>query len=290
MRGWQSITANDTMGDPTEQRGRHWVNVPQLTVMPSLSVPVGGSPIGTGRQPVLPIRVQSGDFCVTPPLPGTSEILYRGWMLSADEYGRLVAGVSGAGARLAIDRAAYFASHHLPQWYPLLADLTPETRIYPLNCDLEAELRALGWPGFFIKDYVKSLKTSTGSLITKPEQVGAVVAAMRRFRGVIEGGFCVRRIENFLPDTERRYFVLDGTPHAPTGDVPPIVHECARRLRNRFYSVDVVQRADGQQRIVEVGDGQVSDLVGWTPERFAAMLANHVNKHYPASPSASCDT
>jgi hypothetical protein len=45
-----------------------------------------------------------------------------------------------------------------------------------------------------------------------------------------------------------------------------------RRLRNRFYSVDVVKRADGQHRIVEVGDGQVSDLVGWTPDRFANIL------------------
>jgi hypothetical protein len=98
---------------------------------------------------------------------------------------------------------------------------------------------------------------------------------MRRFRGVIEGGFCVRRVESFLPDTERRYFVLDGVPHAPTSNAPPIVHECAKRLRSRFYSVDVVQRADGQLRIVEIGDGQVSDLVGWTPERFASILAQH---------------
>ena len=218
---------------------------------------------------------QSGDFRVFPALPSTTDILYRGWMLSTEEYDRLIAGVSGVGARLAVDRAAYIASHHLPQWYASLADLTPETRIYRPDCDLEAELRALSWPEFFIKDYVKSLKTSVGSRITKPEQVGAVVADMRRFRGVIEGGFCVRRIESFLSDTERRYFVLDSVPHAPTGDAPPIVHECAKRLRGRFYSVDVVQRADGRLRIVEVGDGQVSDLVGWTPDRFASILAEH---------------
>jgi hypothetical protein len=219
---------------------------------------------------------QSGNFRAFPPLPSASDILYRGWMLSADEYERLVAGVSAVGSRLAVDRAAYLSSHHLPQWYASVADLTPETRIYPLDCDLKAELRALNWPEFFIKDYVKSLKTSVGSRITEPEQVGALVADMRRFRGVIEGGFCVRRIESFLPDTEQRYFVLDGVPHAPTDDVPSIVHECAKRHRRaRFYSVDVVQRADRQLRVVEVGDGQVSDLVGWTPDRFASILAEH---------------
>ncbi len=157
----------------------------------------------------------------------------------------------------------------------MLSDLTPETRVYPSDCDLEAELRALDWPEYFIKDYVKSLKTSVGSRISKPEHVAAVVSDMRRFRGIIEGGFCVRRVENFLPDTERRYFVLDGVPHAASGDAPPIVHECAKRLRSRFYSVDVVQRTDGELRIVEVGDGQVSDLVGWTPEQFVIVLARH---------------
>ena len=162
--------------------------------------------------------------------------------------------------------------------YPLLVDLTPETRIYPADCDLEAELRALGWSEFFIKDYVKSLKTSVGSRISKPEQVAAVVADMHRFRGVIEGGFCVRRVESFLPDTERRYFVLDGVPHAATGEVPAIVHECAKRLRSRFYSVDVVRRADGQPRIVEVGDGQVSDLAGWSPNQFASILGKHFQR------------
>src|SRR5207249_952644 len=144
----------------------------------------------------------------------------------------------------------------------------PETRVYPADCDLKLELQNLNWPEYFIKDYVKSLKTSLGSRISKPEQVAAVVTEMRQFRDVIEGGFCVRRVEAFLPQSERRYFVLNGVPHANSGDVPPIMRECAKRLNGHFYSVDVVQRRDAQLRIVEVGDGQVSDLVGWSPEQF----------------------
>jgi hypothetical protein len=226
---------------------------------------------------------QGGDFRASPPLPGDTEILYRGWMLSGAEYGAFGSALSRAGARAAVDLQAYLGSHHLPGWYASLADLTPETRIYPPDCDLESELRALNWSEFFIKDYVKSLKTSVGSRITRPEHVAAVVADMRRFRGVIEGGFCVRRVETFLPDTEQRYFVLDGVPHAATGEVPLIVHECVKRLRSRFYSVDVVRRTDGQFRVVEVGDGQVSDLVGWTPERFARILGEHFQHETQAS-------
>lgn len=216
---------------------------------------------------------QGGEFRANPSIPSGASVLYRGWMLSAQEYESLVDAIVRADASPVTSAEAYLACHHLPNWYPRISDLTPETRIFPPECDLEAELRALAWPEYFIKDYVKSLKTSVGSRISKPEQIAAVVADMKRFRGVIEGGFCVRRVENFLPDSERRYFIVDGVPHSPVGDVPTIVHDCAKRLSSRFYSIDVVQRTDSQLRVVEVGDGQVSDLVGWMPEEFAKMLA-----------------
>lgn len=216
-----------------------------------------------------------GAFRAFPPLPSDTETLYRGWMMSATDYEAFVLAITRVGARPAIDLRSYLGSHHLPRWYPSLTDFTPETRVYPPDCDLEAELRRVGWSEFFIKDYVKSLKTSVGSRITKPEQAAVVASEMRRFRGVVEGGFCVRRVENFMPDTERRFFVIDGAPYSEAGEVPPIVQECVRRHQSRFYSVDVVQRTDGQFRLVEVGDGQVSDLVGWTPNRFAAVLADH---------------
>ena len=218
---------------------------------------------------------QAGEFRATPALPTGAEVLYRGWMMSTSEYESLVSNLAQAEARPVTPLESYLASHHLPNWYSRISDLTPETRVFSPDDDLETELRALAWPEFFIKDYVKSLKTSVGSRISRPEEVAAVVADMKRFRGVIEGGFCIRRVESFLPETERRYFILDGVPHASTGDVPPIVRECVKRLGSRFYSVDVIQRTDDQFRIVEVGDGQVSDLVGWTPEAFARILAEH---------------
>ena len=184
----------------------------------------------------------------------------------------------GTGAQPLTDATTYLSTHHLPNWYPALAEFTPETRIFPVTADLVAELHALDWPAYFIKDYVKSLKTSIGSLISIPEQAATVSAEMRRFRGTIEGGFCVRRVERFLPDTEQRYFVLDSVPHPASGAVPSIVSECVARIRSRFFSVDVVQRIDGVLRIVEIGDGQVSDLVGWTPEQFVSIFDPAVNR------------
>lgn len=50
-----------------------------------------------------------------------------------------------------------------------------------------------------------------------------------------------------------------------------MVVECARRIKSHFFSVDVAMRSDGRLRVVEIGDGQVSDLVGWEPGRFAEL-------------------
>ena len=207
-------------------------------------------------------------------VPAGAAVVYRGWMMNATENVRLASAIRSASGTPFTPPAMYLATHHLPNWYPLIAELTPETRVLPVTADLESELRALGWEAFFLKDYVKSLKTSRGSIIRDPSEVGTVVAEMREFRGEIEGGLCVRRVEPFIPETERRYFVLDGKPFSATGEpVPDLVEVVARRIPARFFSVDVVRRADGAMRVVEVGDGQVSDIVGWTAAAFAGMWA-----------------
>lgn len=205
-------------------------------------------------------------------LPSGSTVVYRGWMVTGDEYAALVRAVERCGAAPLTDPRAYLAAHHLPNWYPLLADLTPETRVFPEDADLAAELRALGWGAFFIKDYVKSLKTARGSVVRDPADAPAVVADLREYRGRIEGGVCVRRVEEFDPGSERRYFVLHGAGFdAAGGPVPDVVRACADRVPSPFFSVDVATRSDGVPRVVEVGDGQVSDLVGWTPGAFASL-------------------
>ena len=210
---------------------------------------------------------------LTPPISPEERVVYRGWMLAAEEYTALVEFVQSRGGIPWISPDTYLLAHHLPRWYPLLSDLTPETVVLSLEEDLPARLAALGWERFFVKDYVKSLKTSIGSLIDRPEDIGAVVAALESYRGQIEGGLCVRRFEPLRPETERRFFVLEGRVWAsdPTAEIPEPAMACAARIASPFFSVDVALREDGTARIVEIGDGQVSDLVGWSPERFAEM-------------------
>jgi hypothetical protein len=204
-------------------------------------------------------------------VPLGRQVVYRGWMLKSHESAALVATIEAHGATAFTSPREYLATHHLPNWYPLLADFTAETMTYPANADVAAGLRALGWDGYFLKDYVKSLKTGRGSIVRDPSEVSAVVAEMREYRGGLEGGLCVRRVEDFVPGSEKRYFVLHGVGYAATtGEpLPPIVGRVAERVPSKFYSVDVARRRDEADRVVEIGDGQVSDLVGWTPEAFA---------------------
>jgi hypothetical protein len=206
-------------------------------------------------------------------IPAAATVIYRGWMLNAEEYGRLASAVEEVGGTLFTSPREYLAAHHLPNWYPLIPDLTPETRVYPADADLGRESAALGWDGFFVKDYVKSLKTATGSLIRDPSEIERVVAEMREYRGEIEGGVCIRRVEDFLVETERRYFVIQGRAYTadPADPIPGVVAASAERIPSPFFSVDVVRRRDGVERVVEVGDVQVSNLVGWSAEAFAEV-------------------
>lgn len=200
-------------------------------------------------------------------------VVYRGWMLSPTEYQNFILSIEQVGGLTLSSIEQYLATHYLPNWYPLISDLTPETVVLSLDADWVSELKKLGWSKFFVKDYVKSLKTSIGSLIESPEAIQTVVSEMQKYRGTIEGGLCIRRVEDFLLETEQRYFVLQGKPYGVNAidEIPDIVFACARRIDSPFFSIDIIQRADGQLRIVEIGDGQVSDLVGWSIPRFVDM-------------------
>ena len=218
------------------------------------------------------------------PEPGAT-CVYRGWMLTPEEYGTLHRRVVSYGVEMLISPEQYLVAHWLPNWYPLLKQWTPETVIVPFDnnedVDLVGTCRNIGWEKFILKDYVKSLKTAGGSVATSPEQVPEIVDNMRKYRGTIEGGVCIRRWEEFLKRSEIRYFIINkrfyGMENLFDLRAMSILDRIKDIVPSPFYSVDIVQRDDGEFRIVEIEDGQVSDLVGWTPERFAAVWKEVAN-------------
>ncbi len=42
-------------------------------------------------------------------------------------------------------------------------------------------------------------------------------------------------------------------------------------IHSKFFCVDAVEGQDGVKGIVEIEDDQVSDLIGWSAERFAQL-------------------
>ncbi|MEL7226584.1 MAG: ATP-grasp domain-containing protein [Cyanobacteria bacterium J06576_12] len=72
--------------------------------------------------------------------------------------------------------------------------------------------------------------------------------------------------------TECRYFVVNGQVYGPNGDVPILVESVAAKIESPFYSVDVVQNAQGELRLVELGDGQVSSLKSSSIDWFIDAL------------------
>jgi hypothetical protein len=252
---------------------------PASTFSPKVTDEVFADEFAAAQAAELPVSIFSfedflgGTFRPRPAIQGGETVLYRGWMLTPTEYSRLFDAIAATGGTPVTDTAAYTLCHHLPRWYPLLKEFTAETMTFSEADDISAALAAHGWDGCFLKDYVKSLSTDGGSVVRNLETIPAVIAKMLKYRGQIEGALCARRLEDYDSSSERRYFVWRGQAHSDTGEVPHVVAEAASRVSSPFFSVDVARRDDGVLRVVELGDGQVSDRKHWDCREFIRMLS-----------------
>lgn len=218
-------------------------------------------------------------------------VVYRGWMLNTADYNTMRTLVEMQGGRMLTSLGQYLNTHHIPNWYPSVREFTAKTFIIDnmwLNhgCDVVAELKKLGWKKFFLKDFVKSLKTAGGSVVNTPEDAPRVMELMEKYRGTLEGGLVVREFEEGLHD-EHRWFVYNKGVwfhHAPSEKdskafvdmvdrSATMLHTIAERIDSPFFSVDVALNEAGEVRVVEIGDGQVSDLTdGWIPESLGRVI------------------
>ncbi|MDI1466247.1 ATP-grasp domain-containing protein [Catellatospora sp. KI3] len=231
----------------------------------------------------------------------SGEYWYRGWMVPADRYADLAAALAERGAGLRVAPADYRAAHELPGWYAHFAAATPDSVWLPRppgappSVDEAAALVAPLGPGpAVVKDYVKSRKHEWAEACFIPDLADTahahrVVARMVELQGdFLAGGVVVRRFEPFQRvggrAVEARVWWVDGRPvltgaHPDTPDVvgdPDLsaIEPLVRCFGPRFVTTDVALRDDGVWRIVEVGDGQVSDLPrGADPAAVLARLS-----------------
>lgn len=215
---------------------------------------------------------------------GLGAVWYRGWMLTADEYAALAAALKARGSALLTHPDDYRRAHELPGWHDTFAGLTPHSVWRPLPPggdpggagELAELVRPLSAGPGIVKDYVKSCKHEWDEACYVPDVHNAarlrdVAAKMIALRGdFLAGGLVVREFEEYVGAGEARVWWVDGEPvlvgpHPDSPDVEPVpdvagVAPAVRSLGCRFITTDLARRSDGRWRVVEVGDGQVSDL------------------------------
>ncbi|MFD7157702.1 ATP-grasp domain-containing protein [Kribbella sp. NPDC059898] len=224
-------------------------------------------------------------------VPPAEDAVYRGWMMTADEYDGFARALATRGVVLRTSPAAYRAAHELPGWYDAVRECTPEST-WTDGDDVPQVLAAaerLGAGPAVLRDYVKSMKHYWDEAAYVPEVADreGVERVARRFRELREdsfsGGYVLRRFEDFAGAEARTWWVggrcVVVTPHPdtpaelPEGLDPSALELLLGGVGTSFVAVDVVWRADGVLRVVEVGDGQVSDWPGtWDPAELVDCL------------------
>jgi hypothetical protein len=229
--------------------------------------------------------------------------LYRGWMLSPDQYAALHAALTERGLAPVTSPAAYRHTHWLPESYAAIERWTAPSAWLPvteLTVDRAVALaRTFGPRPLVVKDYVKSRKHEWAEACFIPDATdGAGVArVVTRFLELtgpeLQGGLVLRvflelelvgaHARSAMPlAREWRVFWCDGAPAltAPywpevAGAPPPVAEfaEAAARVASRFFTMDLARRRDGGWVIVELGDGQVAGLPeGAAPAAFLSAV------------------
>jgi hypothetical protein len=207
-----------------------------------------------------------------PKIQPDERVLYRGWMLDSSRYKTLITQIEREGGIPITSHDDYLRCHYLPGWYQQCSNFTAETYFFAVDKDLELKLAELGWERYFVKDFVKSNTAKLGSIANSPSEVRDIIEQIATYRGEIEGGIAIRRVENYRSDTERRYFIVNGIPYSSNEAIPTLVKDIAGIIDAPFYSVDVVENLAGELRLVELGDGQVSDKKNWSISKMVEVV------------------
>jgi len=201
-------------------------------------------------------------------------------MIPTGDYAALDAALGERGSALLTSPERYRAAHELPGWYECFRELTPRT----------VEDPALLAPGAaIVKDWVKSRKHEWNEACFVPDTADAahMAAVVRTFverQGRDLQGTVVYREFEDLTGAEVRVWWVHGLPvlvtaHPDSPETRPpslrldAVGVAVAALASEFCTTDVALRRDGVWRVVEVGDGQVSDLPrGVAPEDLLGPL------------------
>ncbi|MFC0626805.1 ATP-grasp domain-containing protein [Kribbella deserti] len=216
-------------------------------------------------------------------VPSSEDAVYRGWMMTSGQYDGMARALATRGTTLRTSSEDYRQAHELPGWYDALAGVTPLSAWGPPE-DLDALCDRLGDGPAVLRDYVKSMKHYWHEAAYIPDLADrpAVRRVVSRFLELRDdsfaGGLVLRQFEAFAGAEARTWWIggrcvlvtahpdtPDETPQFDVLELEPLV----AGLTLPFVTVDLVRRTDGVMRVVELGDGQVSD---WPVSADPALL------------------
>ncbi|MEJ8304459.1 ATP-grasp domain-containing protein [Saccharibacillus sacchari] len=241
--------------------------------------------------------------------------LYRGWMLRPSEYEDLYAALLKRNLRLIHTPEQYRHTHHLPESYAKIEQVTPKSIWFPLPDPVSMEaaeslsveaVRLFENKPVIVKDYVKSRKHEWDEACYIPDALDEqrVRRTVRRFlelqgselnEGLVFRAFAELEVLSRHPlsgmplSREIRVFVLDGQPvfvstYWEAGEDEEFnaalqqFLPVIQTIESRFFTIDFAKTRSGPWIVLELGDGQTAGLPDDTDtDSFYRQLAQGLN-------------
>lgn len=237
--------------------------------------------------------------------------IYRGWMLTPNQYRNLYDGLLEKNVELINSPAEYKHCHYLPDSYEKIESKTPKSN-WTTELDSASILsltREFGVSPIVVKDFVKSEKHNWEDACFIPnasetEKVKSVVDKFLELRGdSLNEGLVFRQFEELefltehsksgMPLTKefRIFFankrivkVFDYWDEGEYGETKPELDsfiDIAQNIHSNFFTMDVAKKKNGDWIIMELGDGQVAGLPdNANKDEFYRKLKENALQHH----------
>ena len=205
-------------------------------------------------------------------------VIYRGWMLKPEKYAELYEKLQNVDLQLITTPSEYKRMHSFPEIYPELIEDTAPMIVYDDPEKIDYEQIRKTFRKCMVKDYVKSVKGTDFPKCISTEigedEFRRLIRKFLSYRGnLYTGGICIKEfleLKRYGEKTnEYRVFYCNnqaitisrnsGQPeYLP--EPPEALIKKYSNLNSSFYTVDYAEMEDGDWKIIEAGDGQVSGL------------------------------
>lgn len=228
--------------------------------------------------------------------------IYRGWMMKPELYRMFYEKLEEKGIILINTPEEYERYHLLPGWYEDFKNDTPKSVWENQGSVESALLLTKGLEGsYIVKDFVKSRKHEwydacfINNIADKVNAKRVIKNFIERQDSNLVGGVVLRHFEKLksvgfheksgMPISEEyRVFVFAGRimiidnywqenqKISFSSEEYRWMEDSVKKIKSNFVTMDLARREDGRLIIMELGDGQVSDLQQIKPVSFYRAL------------------